>query len=216
VNIKLYVWVRDNVHDLSPPAKYALREVASHVAQDQETTAISVATIARGMSTHWATARRALREATAAGYLAVDKSASNTTATVWRVLTAQPARAQPARSGPARFANCARADRAPIGLKDGSKEGGGAARARHPTSGAAVEKPAARSFAEVQAEDDRRRAERDAAVAKLIDADELARLNGSVAPAPAKPGRRSPAAAMSTAPDRKRGLERHTEPEKGT
>jgi hypothetical protein len=146
VNIKLYVAARDAIADLGQSAKGAVLDIISHAPQGEEVAAVAVETVAADIGVHVVTARRALRLATRAGYLAVERPGTSHDPTVWKVL---PARFVPAQIAPpfprdlfpasrANGTKFTRATRA-VGLKEGLKEGGAAARARHPASGAAVD-----------------------------------------------------------------------------
>lgn len=89
MNIRADKWVRENVHGLGITPKAALRDVISHMRQNEGTVAVSVAAVAADLDAGWETARGALRECVKAGYLAVEKSGNSHGPTVWRVLPSE-------------------------------------------------------------------------------------------------------------------------------
>jgi hypothetical protein len=140
VNVRLYVAVREQVHDLNVSAKAALGAVISHCPQDGDRAAVSVATVATDIGAHWVTAREALERCHSAGYLSVQKAGHNSAPTVWKVEAAKISRAKSTRGMTAKITNSARENFAGPWLKDGLKEGSDVARSPSRASSAAVEK----------------------------------------------------------------------------
>ena len=174
MNISLAIWVRDNVRDLSTLAKSALVAIATHCRQDDHTAAVSYRRIAVDLSCHLDTVRRALYEAMGAGYVVVENQATDHSPTVWGLQIADSKMrgggSKLQRVGVADTQNADSKMRA-LWLKEGVKSWGGDAplrpngRATPPVENTTPP----RTFAEVQAEEQRRQAERDAIVAKLVD-----------------------------------------------
>ena len=141
MNIALYMAVRDNAHDLSHMATSAVLAICARCPRNKDRVAVSIVTIAGDLRCHWDTAARALRDATRAGYLAVDKPANKWVPMAYQVLVAVSPRTQNPRTLVAVSTNTAHAQTANIkGLKDWRKEGAPSPARRKAASNGAVDK----------------------------------------------------------------------------
>lgn len=140
MNIRADKWVRENVHGLGITPKAALRDVISHMRQNEGTVAVSVAAVAADLDAGWETARGALHECVKAGYLAVEKPGNSHAPTVWRVLPSEIPTSEIPRSLTSDTQDSDLRNSEGPRIKDREEIERAAAPARHPASAAACGK----------------------------------------------------------------------------